>query len=74
MSMRKFILLMFFLCFAVTVFAADPAASGHGEAEDGGPSVFSGYYGEAIWTLAAFVLLVIVLKKIAWKPLLVNCP
>ncbi len=65
-------MLMFFLCLVCTVAASEPAAHESDEAEAGGPSVFSGYYGEAIWTLAAFVLLVVVLKIIAWKPLLAN--
>lgn len=39
-----------------------------GEAPDSG--LFSGTFGDAIWTVAAFVLLLIVLGKFAWKPLL----
>lgn len=34
------------------------------------PSVFEGYFGEAIWTLVWFFVLLVVLKKFAWKPLL----
>jgi len=34
------------------------------------PSVFEGYYGEAIWTLIWFFVLLIVLWKFAWKPVL----
>jgi len=32
--------------------------------------VFSGYFGESIWTLIAFVVLLLVLSKFAWKPML----
>jgi F-type H+-transporting ATPase subunit b len=38
--------------------------------EHGKPSVFEGYYGEAIWTLVWFFMLLFVLWKFAWKPLL----
>ena len=38
--------------------------------EQGSPNVFEGYYGEAIWTLVWFFVLLIVLRKFAWKPLL----
>ena len=38
--------------------------------EHGTPSVFEGYYGEAIWTLVWFFVLLVVLWKFAWKPLL----
>jgi F-type H+-transporting ATPase subunit b len=38
--------------------------------EESTPSVFEGYYGEAIWTLVWFFVLLVVLWKFAWKPLL----
>lgn len=38
--------------------------------ENGSTSVFEGYYGEAIWTLIWFFVLLAVLWKFAWKPLL----
>lgn len=38
--------------------------------EQAAPSVFEGYFGEAIWTLVWFFVLLIVLWKFAWKPLL----
>jgi F-type H+-transporting ATPase subunit b len=38
--------------------------------DQGTPSVFEGYYGEAIWTLVWFFVLLVVLWKFAWKPLL----
>jgi F-type H+-transporting ATPase subunit b len=50
------------------------AAEEHGEAAGGHegppPSLFSGDLGNALWTLAIFFLLLIVLGKFAWKPLL----
>lgn len=39
-----------------------------GEAPE--PSLFSGTFGDALWTVIAFVILLIVLGKVAWKPLL----
>ncbi len=32
--------------------------------------VFNGYFGESLWTLVAFFLTLVVLWKLAWKPLL----
>ena len=53
------------------------AAAGHegGEAEgDGGheeeENIFSGSFGNAIWTLVIFIVLLIVLRATAWKPIL----
>lgn len=40
------------------------------ESESPEPSLFSGTFGDALWTVIAFVILLIVLGKVAWKPLL----
>jgi len=40
------------------------------EGEAGGSGLFSGTFGDTIWTIAAFVVLLVVLGKFAWKPLL----
>lgn len=55
--------------FAVSALAmADPAlAAGGGE---GGGSLFSGDVGNAVWTLAIFLLVLFVLGKYAWGPIL----
>ena len=34
--------------------------------------VFSGYIGESIWTIVAFVALMVVLGRFAWKPMLAS--
>lgn len=34
------------------------------------PNLFSGSFGDALWTVLAFVVLLIVLGKVAWRPLL----
>lgn len=44
-------------------------ASG-GEADGGGAGLFSGHFGEALWTVVAFTCLFLVLRKFAWGPLL----
>ncbi|MFA5863696.1 MAG: F0F1 ATP synthase subunit B [Phycisphaerae bacterium] len=41
-----------------------------GEAAEAEPSVFGGTIWASIWTLVIFILLLIVLGKFAWKPLL----
>ena len=44
------------------------ASEAEGAAADRG--LFSGSFGEAVWTVAAFLLLLAVLGRFAWKPLL----
>jgi len=63
-GMRVILWTIFFV--SLPVLAAEEMA---GE-EHGTPSVFEGYYGEAIWTLVWFFVLLFVLWKFAWKPLL----
>ena len=51
------------------------ALAGHGaepeaEAAASGGGLFSGTFGDSLWTVLAFVALLIVLSKFAWKPLL----
>ncbi|MGD0784851.1 MAG: F0F1 ATP synthase subunit B [Sedimentisphaerales bacterium] len=48
---------------------ADALAAGGQSAESGG-SIFSGSFAESLWTVVAFLLLLIVLGKFAWKPML----
>jgi F-type H+-transporting ATPase subunit b len=40
------------------------------EAEASKPGLFSGTFADSLWTVVAFVTLVVVLSKVAWKPLL----
>ncbi|MFZ0035216.1 MAG: ATP synthase F0 subunit B [Sedimentisphaerales bacterium] len=56
------VLIMFFACGVVAASEGGPAATE--------PSIFSGTFADALWTVAAFVLLVAVLGKLAWKPIL----
>jgi F-type H+-transporting ATPase subunit b len=54
---------------AAPAFAAEAAESaGHGEAGGGGP--FAGDIGNAIWTLLIFGIVVFILGRFAWGPIL----
>jgi F-type H+-transporting ATPase subunit b len=57
---------------AIIVFslAALPAAAQDHAAEATGLSPFAGNVGNAIWTLAIFLLVVVILGKFAWGPIL----
>jgi F-type H+-transporting ATPase subunit b len=46
------------------------AEAGEAAAKGGDRGLFSGEWGEAVWTVAAFLLLLAVLGRFAWKPLL----
>ena len=65
---RRGMIWILWLIFALSlpVLASEGAAA----EEQGSPNVFEGYYGEAIWTIVWFFVLLVVLKKFAWKPLL----
>ena len=59
-----------FITITVMLMAALPAVASeetsHGEQEN----IFSGSFADALWTVIAFVLLLAVLLKFAWKPIL----
>lgn len=59
------------LCWALPL-AAAPQAEEHGDGHGGGaePSIFAGDVGNVLWTLLVFGLVVFVLGKFAWGPLL----
>jgi len=60
-----------FCAVVVAVLSCSVAWAEHSaEGEAGGAGLFSGTFGDSIWTLAAFVLLLVVLGRFAWKPLL----
>jgi F-type H+-transporting ATPase subunit b len=54
----------------VPLLAASVARASGGEGDGGGGSLFSGNFGEALWTVVAFTCLFLVLRKYAWGPLL----
>ena len=53
----------------VFIVCADALCSEGGE-NAGEQSIFSGSFGDAFWTVLAFMLLLLVLGKFAWKPIL----
>lgn len=55
------------LALAAPAFAAEAAEHG---AEGGGNNIFAGDVGNAIWTLVTFLLVLFVLGKFAWGPVL----
>lgn len=55
---------------AMLLLAASVSASVEEHGEGAEPSLFAGDVGNALWTLVIFVLVVVVLGKFAWGPLL----
>ena len=64
MQSKAFCILLVILCVCAAAFGA-PA-----QAEDEGLSPFSGSFADAAWTVITFVVLLVVLWKLAWKPIL----
>ncbi|MGA2172097.1 MAG: F0F1 ATP synthase subunit B [Sedimentisphaerales bacterium] len=50
--------------------AAAPVLASEGEQASQQQNIFSGTFADALWTVIAFLLLLVVLRKFAWKPLL----
>lgn len=75
-KMRKVALLALWLtllfCPLAVCSEAPAEGASHAVEEKGKIDVFSGYPGESIWTIVAFVILVAVLWKLAWKPVLAS--
>ncbi len=64
MRFQPFCILLVMLCLPAAAFGADANAQGVEL------SPFSGGFGDALWTIIAFVVLLLVLWKLAWKPML----
>ena len=64
MQSKAFCILLVILCVCAAAFGAEA------QAEDEGLSPFSGSFADAVWTVIAFVVLLVVLWKLAWKPML----
>ena len=67
--------LWWFVCMVLAPAGAALAAE-HGAAEEthggGGPDIFSGDWGTVILTVSVFVVLLVILRKWAWKPILMS--
>ncbi len=62
------------LCIVVVVLSSSGVAGAEHNAEidDSESGIFSGTFGDALWTVVAFTALLMVLGRVAWKPLLAN--
>jgi F-type H+-transporting ATPase subunit b len=58
------------IAFLIIFFACSVVAASEGGQAATEQNIFSGTFADALWTVAAFVLLVAVLGKFAWKPIL----
>jgi F-type H+-transporting ATPase subunit b len=66
------ILSLFCLVVVVLCLANIARAEQDAEVSDSTSGVFSGTFGDALWTVIAFTTLLIVLGRVAWRPLLDN--
>ena len=64
MQSKSFCILLVMLCVGAAAFGADAQVEGREL------SPFSGAFADALWTIIAFVVLLVVLWKWAWKPIL----
>jgi len=62
MKTLTIILITVFVCTAAMASENEPAGTNQG--------IFSGSFADALWTVIAFLLLMAILSKVAWKPLL----
>jgi F-type H+-transporting ATPase subunit b len=73
--MAKYVLL-FYAVALIVLPCSGTALAGHGAEPEGeaavsdGGNLFSGSFADSLWTVVAFVVLLLVLGKFAWKPLL----
>jgi F-type H+-transporting ATPase subunit b len=66
MKKHGFLLVLWIGLLSAAAYAAETA----GASEADKPSVFEGHLGESVWAIIWFTILLIVLWKFAWKPLL----
>lgn len=59
-----------FITITVMLMAALPAVASEETTHGGQENIFSGSFADALWTVIAFFLLLVVLLKFAWKPIL----
>jgi len=74
LNMRKSIIFitLFLLLSTCCGFASEQAVEGQPQHEEESvmDQLFGGYIGESIWTIVAFIVLLLALSKFAWKPML----
>lgn len=56
----------------IIFFACTVAIGSENQMPSGQEGIFNGTFADAIWTIVAFIVLLLVLSKVAWKPLLKN--
>jgi F-type H+-transporting ATPase subunit b len=57
-------------CFLIVALLCSSAWAQETAGGEGGGGLFSGSFADSLWTVLAFVVLMVVLGKFAWKPLL----
>ena len=61
---------LFLWCLPLQAEEASPGVAAHAAEGKGQGNLFSGSFADSLWTVVAFVTLVLVLTKVAWKPML----
>ncbi len=64
MQSKKFCVLLVMLCMCLPAFGSETVG------EENPPGPFSGAFADSVWTVIAFVVLLLVLWKLVWKPML----
>ena len=64
MQSKKFCVLLVMLCMCLPAFGSETVPEGNP------PGPFSGDFADSVWTVIAFVVLLLVLWKLVWKPML----
>lgn len=64
MQSKKFCVLLVMLCMCLPAFGSETVP------EENPPGPFSGAFADSVWTVIAFVVLLLALWKLVWKPML----
>jgi F-type H+-transporting ATPase subunit b len=59
-----------YLAFGMMLLICGAALAQHAEEPEASGNLFSGTLGDSLWTVVAFVVLLVVLSRVAWRPLL----
>ena len=66
MQSKRFCVLLVMLCISLPAFGSEAVG------EENPPGPFSGAFADSVWTVIAFVVLLLALWKFVWKPMLVG--